>query len=134
MSAGDLLDALLWFLVILTAILAVPFTVVAPIYLQTRDRNRLYQLIREVVGKDQPISPELLRELVPRPIPSRERDVRRGLLLVGGSAGLWLLGAVFWFSGMSSEGPLFLALGSLPLCMGFTFLALGLSKRGSTGA
>jgi hypothetical protein len=130
------------------------FIFVLPTQLRGRERSRLYDLLKHGYDKGQPVPSELIRELMRKPMPTRERDIRWGALILSLAVGLALFGATMvtlWQIGVFEQtntwtddhgvsrtvpdyderntGLMFLMLAIMPACVGFTFLMLGLTKR-----
>lgn len=83
--------------IVTTLITAIGFPLVlvagllAPIHYRMRDRTRLYELIQRSQENGKPISPDVIEMLAtPTPKPSRERDLRRGGVMLAIALGLAL--------------------------------------------
>lgn len=102
---------------------------VAPLWLRMRDRARLYDLLRHTSERGEPISPELIGQVMSGPMPTGERDVRRGAILLAVAIGLGAPLAVFGRDIpppiLTTEAMLICVFG----CLGVTFLLLGLLRR-----
>jgi hypothetical protein len=127
---------------------------VLPTQLRGRERQRLYDLLKHGYDKNQPVPPDLIRELMRKPMPTRERDIRWGALILSLAVGVALYGVAMvtlWEIGVFDKtdyyiddrgvghtvadlderntGLAFILMAIMPACIGFTFLMLGLTKR-----
>jgi hypothetical protein len=127
---------------------------VLPAQLRGRERARLYELLKHGYDKGLPVPPDLIRELMRKPMPTRERDIRWGALILSLAAGVALFGVamvILWQTGVFEQtntwtdrqgvshtepdyderntGLIFMMIAIMPACIGFTFLMLGLTKR-----
>jgi predicted anti-sigma-YlaC factor YlaD len=75
------------FIAIAAAVLA---ALIVPFYLHNRakDRARLYEMLRQAQESSHPFSPDLIRQIVGGPPPSREKDIRRGAVLLATAVGI----------------------------------------------
>lgn len=69
---------------------AILVAVLVPVYLHHRgkDRARLYEMLKQAQESSHPFSPDLIRQIVGGPPPSREKDIRRGAVLLAIAAGI----------------------------------------------
>jgi hypothetical protein len=127
---------------------------VLPAQLRGRERTRLYDLLKHGYDKGQPVPSDLIRELMRKPMPTRERDIRWGALILSLAVGVALFGlsmVILWQIGVFEQtntwtdrqgvihtepdydernmGLTFMMVAIMPACIGFTFLMLGLTKR-----
>lgn len=63
-------------------------TFVAVMHIRGRERERLYDLVKHGVDRDQPLSADAIRQLAEPLPPSTARDVRRGLIMLFSAIGL----------------------------------------------
>jgi hypothetical protein len=122
----------LMFALIAFAVVGVPFYM----HHRTRDRTRLYDMLKQAQESSHPFSPELIRQIVGSPPPTREKDIRRGAILLAITVGLAIQIGVAY--GLVSDvedrngiiaflSPFISVLG----CVGLTLLVLGLTLRRS---
>jgi hypothetical protein len=115
----------------------IAFSVVGlPFYMhgRTKDRTRLYEMLRQAQESNHPFSPDLVRQIVGSPPPSRERDIRRGAILLAIAVGLALqIPVAYAMVGDPQERGSIIALLSPFIsvlgCVGATMLALGLMLK-----
>jgi len=107
-----------------------------PFYMhnRTKDRTRLYEMLRQAQESNHPFSPDLVRQIVGSPPPSRERDIRRGAILLAIAVGLAVQIPVAYAMVSDPDNrngiiamlsPFISVLG----CVGVTLVALGLTLR-----
>jgi hypothetical protein len=141
-------------LFVLLVAVSLYLVVVLPIQLRGRERARLYDLLKHGYDKNQSVPPDLIRELMRKPMPTRERDIRWGALILSLAVGVALFGlgmVILWQIGVFDQtdtwtdhngvshtepdyderntGLTFMMIAIMPACIGFTFLMLGLTKR-----
>ena len=145
---------LLFLFFVFLAGVALYLVFVAPTQLRGRERARLYDLLKHGYDKGQPVPADLIRELMRKPMPTRERDIRWGALILSLAVGVALFGlgmVILWQIGVFEQtntytdrqgvthtepdydernmGLTFMMVAIMPACIGFTFLMLGLTKR-----
>ena len=113
--------------------------IVGPSWLKSRDRREVQQTVRTAIEKGQPLPPEVIDALskeASRNIPSRTRDIRRGIiwLAVGvGMAAFSLISESSWNSDGWSDGPDFsgglLGLAAIPATIGLAFIVLSFFNK-----
>lgn len=111
--------------------------VIGPAWLKSRDRRETQETVRRAIEKGQDLPPEVLDALtrdVSKNLPSRTRDIRRGIiwLAVGiGIAAFNLINEKAWggdgWSVRVSEGGLGLA--AIPAIIGLAFIALSFFNK-----
>jgi hypothetical protein len=118
-------------------VVGVAFSLIGlPFYMhgRTKARTQLYEMLRQAQESNHPFSPELVRQIVGSPPPSRERDIRRGALLIAIAVGLALQIPVVYGLVRDADdqngiiallSPFISVLG----CVGLTQLMLGLLLR-----
>jgi len=138
----------LMFIGIAAAILA---AIVTPFYLRnrTKDRARLYEMLKQAQESNHPFSPELIRQIVGSPPPTREKDIRRGAVLLAIAVGIAIPTAIAFglLSNLRGQalnevlpypGSFLPVLGVFALigsvisvlaCVGLTLLVLGLTLK-----
>jgi hypothetical protein len=118
--------------------------VVGPRYLRSRDRQKLYDLMRTAYEKGQPVPPELIASLTAEepeasPSPTQDRDLRRAVVLMAVGLGLAGLGlGLGWGISFASDiggavtGGIIAGIGAIPGFIGLAYLILWLvGRRGS---
>jgi len=125
----------------LVAVLAIFGTITAiffgPVYLKFRERRETQETVRRAIDKGQPLPPEVLDALtkdVTKNLPSRTRDIRRGIiwLAVGvGIAAFSLINGGSWggdnWSVHVSDGGLGMA--AIPTTIGLAYLVLSFFNK-----
>ena len=114
--------------------------ILVPVYLKSRDRERMHETLRIAYEKGQPVPPELIAALQSnatiRVESTPERDLRRAIVLIAVGLGLCGLGYGMWY-GLSSvndiaaytTGGSIAGAGAIPGFIGVAYLVLWLSKR-----
>jgi hypothetical protein len=118
-----------------------------PRYIRSRERTRLYDLMRTAYEKGQPVPPELIASLTAEPVepvdpaaPYRgsgaDRDLRRAVVLIAVGLGLGALGLLLGAGiGMASRlggaitGGVIAGSGAIPAFIGLAYLLLYLAGR-----
>lgn len=125
-------------LTIMVIALAVCAALVVPLYMhnRTKDRTRLYEMLRQAQESNHPFSPDLIRQIVGSPPPSRERDIRRGAILLAITVGLAIqIGVAYaMITDVDSRNSIIALLSpfiSVLGCVGLTLMVLGLMLRPS---
>jgi hypothetical protein len=118
--------------------------ILGPIYLKSRDKQRMYDTLRVAYEKGQPVPPELISALqtsasASNLIPTAERDLRRAVILMAVALGLCGLGYGLWYGLMSVSdtaayitGGCVAGAGAVPGLIGLAYLILWFTRR--TGA
>ncbi len=117
-------------LIIFGSITAIVF---GPNYLKSRERREIQTTIRHAIDKGQELPPELIdamtREVASK-LPSRTRDLRRGViwLAVGiGIAAFSYLSNLGWSNhDMEGAAGAMMGLAAIPVTVGLAFIVLGL--------
>ena len=140
---GDVLQALIFWGFVLFLILGLA---IGPRYIRSRDRQRLYDLMRVAYEKGQAVPPEVLAALqgeevepaAPR-VGGADRDLRRAIVLIAVGLGLAGLGAGFDYgisfassTGGAIVGGIIAGVGAIPGFIGVAYLILWLVSRGSS--
>lgn len=120
---------------------------VGPRYIRSRERTRLYDLMRMAYEKGQPVPPELIASLTSEPVeptdpaaPYRgsgaDRDLRRAVVLIAVGLGLGALGLLLGAGiGVASQiggaitGGVIAGTGAIPAFIGLAYLLLYLAGR-----
>ena len=137
--AGTLQSLMFWaFVLILVLGLAL-----GPRYIRSRERQRLYDLMRVAYDKGQPVPPEVIAQLSAEPqaeerlrSPGADADLRRAVVLIAVGLGLAGLGlGLGWGIGMASQiggaitGGVIAGCGAIPGFIGVAYLLLWLVER-----
>jgi hypothetical protein len=132
-AMGTLVPIVFW--------VAIAAIVIAPQYFKSRDRQKLQETLRVAFEKGQPVPPELIEAMssnvTERFIPTPDRDLRRGLVLIAVGLGLVGLGYGLWYGLMSVEeiaayitGGTVAGAGAIPGLIGIAYLILWFTRRG----
>lgn len=116
-------------LIIFSAITAVVF---GPTYMKSREKRDLQQTVRHAIDKGQELPPELIDAMtrdVASKLPSRTRDLRRGVIWLAVGVGLAAFGAITGSSfGNDWDGNHFdaglLGFAAIPATIGLAFIVL----------
>ncbi len=76
--------------------------VLVPRYLRSRDRARMHETLRIAYEKGQPVAPDLVTAMAAgasayAELPTAERDLRRGVILIAAAVGMGALGYGLWY-------------------------------------
>ena len=121
--------------IVMTVFAAIVAIIVGPSYLKSRERREVQATVRSAIDKGQPLPPEVIEALskdIAKNLPSRTRDIRRGVmwLAVGiGIAGFGLvqdLGDRNWSDNL---GDGMLAFAVIPATIGLAFLVLSFFNK-----
>jgi hypothetical protein len=122
---------------------------IGPRYIRSRERTRLYDLMRTAYEKGQPVPPELIASLTsesadradpaaPYRGSGADRDLRRAVVLIAVGLGLGALGLLLGAGiGIASEiggaitGGVIAGAGAIPAFIGLAYLLLYLAGRKS---
>lgn len=112
--------------------------VVGPSYLKSKERREMQATVRAAIDKGQPLPPEVIEALgkeATKNLPSRTRDIRRGIiwLAVGvGIAAFSLINDMTWERG-EWGGPDFgggmLGIAAIPITIGLAFIVLSFFNK-----
>lgn len=113
--------------------------VVGPSYLKSRERRDMQATVRAAIERGQPLPPEVIEALgkeATKNLPSRTRDIRRGIiwLAVGiGLAAFSLINDMRGFGDDWSDGPNFdgglLGISAIPITIGLAFIVLSFFNK-----
>ena len=114
--------------------------IVGPTYLKSKERQEIQATVRAAIDKGQPLPPEVIEALgkeASKNIPSRTRDIRRGIiwLAVGiGIAAFGLINELSWGGGGDNwDGPDFggglLGVAAIPVTIGLAFIVLSFFNK-----
>ena len=121
-------------LIIFSAITAVVF---GPTYLKSREKRDLQQTVRHAIDKGQELPPELIDAMtrdVASKLPSRTRDLRRGVIWLAVGVGLAAFGAITGGSfGNDWDGNHFdtglMGIAAIPATIGLAFIVLSFFNK-----
>lgn len=112
--------------------------ILGPSWLKSREKQETQITVRNAIDKGQALPPELVEALtkdVTRNLPSRTKDIRRGVLWIAAGVGLGLLGL---FSDMTWSGPAeldgsiangMLGIAAIPFTIGVAFVILSFFNK-----
>lgn len=111
--------------------------IVGPTYLKTRERRDIQKTVRAAIDKGQPMPPEVIEALsqeASRNVPSRTRDIRRGIIWLAVGIGLAAFGLI---NDLSSNrggwdghvGDGLLGLAAIPATIGLAYLVLSFFNK-----
>lgn len=103
--------------------------IVGPTWLKSRERQEMQVTVRAALDKGQPLPPELVDALskdVIQKLPSRSRDIRRGVIWLAVGIGLAAFGLINDFNGgWDRDFDGLVGIAAIPLTIGLAFLVLG---------
>ncbi len=113
--------------------------IVGPTYFKSRERREMQATVRAAIDKGQPLPPEVIEALsteATKNIPSRSRDIRRGIiwLAVGiGMAAFSIINEMRSFGDNWNDGPNFdgglLGLSAIPVTIGLAYIVLSFFNK-----
>jgi hypothetical protein len=123
----------IWILVPLSPFLLVAALVLVPLYLRSKERQKLQETLRMAIEKGQPLPPEVVDAMSSnvrsvRAPPSPGRDLRFGIIWLAVAVGFAAFGMAIGFEYPDAMFPL-LACAAFPGFIGLAFIALGLINR-----
>ncbi len=105
--------------------------IVGPSFLKARERREMQLTVRHAVDKGQALPPELIEAMtkdVQKSLPSRTKDIRKGVLSLASGAGLAGFAVIIRNAdrGFGDNGPdALLGLACIPVAIGVAFIILG---------
>lgn len=124
------------------AIFAVFGTITAivfgPSYLKSREKRDMQLTVRHAIDKGQDLPPELIHAMtkdVESKLPSRTRDIRRGIIWVATGLGIAAFGLINDYSDFggrdwdSNFGGGLLGVAAIPITVGLAFLVLSFFNK-----
>jgi hypothetical protein len=121
------------------AILAVFGTITAivfgPQYLKTKERQDMQATVRQAIDKGQPLPPELIDAMsreAAKAIPSRSRDLRRGIIWLAVGLGIAAFSVVSDLGGSAWNGNVdsgLLGFACIPGTIGLAFVVLSIFNK-----
>lgn len=126
------------FIAILCVFGTITAIVFGPTYLKFRERREMQTTVRAAIDKGQSLPPELIEAMtkdVTKNLPSRTRDIRRGIiwLAVGvGIAAFALINDMGWSGGNDWHGNVgdgLLGIAAIPVTIGLAYLVLSFFNK-----
>ena len=110
-----------------------------PVYLKSKERRDMQATVRAAIDKGQPLPPEVIEALgkeATKNLPSRTRDIRRGIIWLATGIGIAAFGVVSdipwgndgWNSGPDFGGGL-LGIACIPVTIGLAYLVLSFFNK-----
>lgn len=124
----------IWIVMIIFGVIAA--IVVGPSWLKSREKRDIQQTVRHAIDKGQQLPPELIDAMtreVQGKLPSRSRDLRKGIIWTATGIGIGLFSAVSslgddgWGSENFDNGLLGIA--CIPLTIGLAFIVLSFFNK-----
>ena len=113
--------------------------IVGPTYFKSKERQEMQATVRAAIDKGQPLPPEVIEALgkeATRNIPSRTRDIRRGIIWLAtgiGIAAFSLINDLRGFGDDWNDGPNFdgglLGLAAIPITIGLAYIVLSFFNK-----
>ncbi|MFC0634513.1 DUF6249 domain-containing protein [Brevundimonas balnearis] len=100
--------------------------VVGPSWLKSRERREIQQTVRVALEKGQPLPAEVIEALskdIVKNLPSRSKDLRRGVLILSAAIGVALLGYAIGTREGDAVYPM-LGVAAIPGMIGLAFIVL----------
>ena len=112
--------------------------IIGPTYLKSRERREMQATVRHAIDKGQDLPPEIIEALssdVSRKLPSRTRDIRRGIIWLAVGIGIAAFGLING-SGWSGDGDWgghvgdgLLGIAAIPATIGLAFIVLSFFNK-----
>jgi hypothetical protein len=109
--------------------------VVGPTYLKTRERRDIQQTVRAAIDKGQALPPEVIEAMskdVTKNLPSRSRDLRKGIIWLAVGIGIAAFGVVSDMGGNGWNGGVdngLLGIACIPVTIGLAFIVLSFFNK-----
>jgi len=115
--------------------------VVGPSYLKSKERREMQATVRAAIDKGQPLPPEVIEALsteATKNIPSRSRDIRKGIIWLAVGIGMAAFSLINEMRGFgdgweNGDGPNFdgglLGLAAIPITIGLAHLVLSIFNK-----
>ena len=105
--------------------------IVGPTYLKSREKREMQSTVRHAIDKGQDLPPELIDAMtkdVASKLPSRTRDLRRGIIWLAVGIGIAAFGTVSEMGGSGWSGDNFdnglMGVACIPAVIGLAFIVL----------
>jgi hypothetical protein len=122
--------------------------ILGPRFMRYRERTHMQEVLKTAYERGQPVPPELVTAMQssvtpPPPVPTRESDLRRGIVLIFAGIGIMLLGlgigwgiyAVGADEGGYITGASIVGGGAIPTLIGVAYLVLwSMGRKSPTGS
>jgi hypothetical protein len=113
--------------------------VVGPTYLKSKERREMQATVRAAIDKGQPLPPEVIEALsteASKNVPSRSRDIRRGIIWMAVGIGIAAFSLINearwtdagWDNGVQVGGGL-LGIAAIPITIGLAFIVLSFFNK-----
>jgi hypothetical protein len=113
--------------------------VVGPTYLKSKERREMQATVRAAIDKGQPLPPEVIEALgreATKNLPSRTRDIRRGIIWLAVGIGMAASSMINemrdfgddWSGGPNFDGSL-LGISAIPITIGLAFIVLSFFNK-----
>jgi hypothetical protein len=113
--------------------------VVGPSWLKSRERREMQATVRAAIDKGQPLPPEVIEALgkeATKNLPSRTRDIRRGIIWLAVGVGIAAFSLINdlqgfgddWGNGPDFDGGL-LGIAAIPVTVGLAYLVLSFFNK-----
>ena len=111
--------------------------VVGPSYLKTRERRDMQKTVRAAIDKGQALPPEVIDALskeAARNLPSRTRDIRRGIIWLAVGIGIAAFSLINDLNGLGggwndNAGDGLLGIAAIPVTVGLAYLVLSFFNK-----
>jgi hypothetical protein len=114
--------------------------VVGPSYLKSRERRDMQATVRAAIDKGQPLPPEVIEALgreATKNLPSRTRDIRRGIIWLATGIGIAAFSLINdlagfgddWEGGSSNFDGGLLGIAAIPITIGLAFIVLSFFNK-----
>ena len=108
--------------------------IVGPSYFKTRERRDMQKTVRAAIDKGQPMPPEVIDALskeAARNIPSRTRDIRRGVIWLAVGVGMAAFSLINRYNNSWDDGGSngLLGLAAVPATVGLAYLVLSFFNK-----
>jgi hypothetical protein len=122
--------------------------IIGPRFMRYRERVHMQEVLKTAYERGQPIPPEIINAMqssvtTPAPIPTRESDLRRGIVLIFAGVGIMVLGLGLGWGitevggeeGGYITGASIVGGGAIPALIGVAYLVLWtLGRKTTTGS
>lgn len=115
--------------------------IIGPGYLKSRERREMQETVRRAIDKGQPLPPEVIEAMskdVTKNLPSRTKDIRRGIIWLATGIGIGAFGVINEMSwgragwhgedGAMVSGGL-LGIAAIPVTIGLAFIVLSFFNK-----
>ena len=109
--------------------------VFGPAYLKSRERRDMQATVRAAIEKGQPLPPEVIEALgkeATKNLPSRTRDIRRGIIWLAVGIGLAAFSVISDWNGNEWNGGMdngLLGISAIPITIGLAFIVLSFFNK-----